>query len=311
MSRSNHISACALLLSLCCCASWAQEVEISSSPTPIGAGARAAGMADAFVAVADDATAASWNPAGLVQLERPEISMVGEYASLSERFSANDHDEFRVSNSSDNLDLNYLSIAYPLPFLVLGRNVCVSLNYQRKYDFTRAFRLEYDQTQRVGSSIASTFLKMGFKQSGALGCITPAFAFEVTKHLSLGASLNIWRSSFLCDNSWEQTTRSEMESFFRGHPEYSFVDTFEQYSGFEGLNVTTGLLWNMTDKWNLGLRYDSAFTGNAKYGSIQTQRRLMNPLPILTPFMVQEKRQVRFQASFAAGLAYRANDRLT
>jgi hypothetical protein len=34
-------------------------------------------MGGAFIAVADDPTAASWNPGGLVQLESPEVSIVG------------------------------------------------------------------------------------------------------------------------------------------------------------------------------------------------------------------------------------------
>ncbi len=42
-----------------------------------GAGARAKGMGGAFIGVADDATAVSWNPAGLAQLDRPEASAVG------------------------------------------------------------------------------------------------------------------------------------------------------------------------------------------------------------------------------------------
>src|SRR5262245_27042219 len=41
-----------------------------------GSGARAAGMANAFIAVSDDGTAASWNPAGLAQLRKPELSVV-------------------------------------------------------------------------------------------------------------------------------------------------------------------------------------------------------------------------------------------
>ncbi len=42
----------------------------------IGSGSRAMGMGGAFIAVADDATAASWNPAGLAVLEKPEASVV-------------------------------------------------------------------------------------------------------------------------------------------------------------------------------------------------------------------------------------------
>ncbi len=52
---------------------------------PMGAGARAAGMADAFIAVCDDGTAASWNPAGLAQLRSPEFSAVFGHKALSLR----------------------------------------------------------------------------------------------------------------------------------------------------------------------------------------------------------------------------------
>jgi len=38
-----------------------------------GMGARAVGMGEAFTAVADDATAISWNPGGLGQLNSPEV----------------------------------------------------------------------------------------------------------------------------------------------------------------------------------------------------------------------------------------------
>ena len=43
---------------------------IFSAPMPSGSGARALGFAGAFTAVADDATAASWNPGGLWLLSR-------------------------------------------------------------------------------------------------------------------------------------------------------------------------------------------------------------------------------------------------
>ena len=43
----------------------------------IGVGARALGMGGAFVSVADDASAAYWNPAGLVQLEHSEAMLMG------------------------------------------------------------------------------------------------------------------------------------------------------------------------------------------------------------------------------------------
>ena len=49
----------------------------------LGSGARAFGMGGAFLARADDATAASWNPAGLSYLRAPELSLVGVHNSFT------------------------------------------------------------------------------------------------------------------------------------------------------------------------------------------------------------------------------------
>ena len=73
LSRAAPIYTLAILFMLSFSHAHGQETltnVISSPPSPVGSGARAAGIGSAFVAVADDATAASWNPAGLVQLER-------------------------------------------------------------------------------------------------------------------------------------------------------------------------------------------------------------------------------------------------
>lgn len=69
------------------------RMEIPSSPNPVGSGARALGMGGAFIAIADDATAASWNPGGLIQLETPEVSAGGAYVHREEDNSFGDHPE--------------------------------------------------------------------------------------------------------------------------------------------------------------------------------------------------------------------------
>jgi len=46
-----------------------------------GMGARAAGMGDAFTAIADDPSGVSWNPAGAGQIKAPQAVAAGEYAS--------------------------------------------------------------------------------------------------------------------------------------------------------------------------------------------------------------------------------------
>ena len=75
-----------LMLAAFAAPSLAQDLEFSASPTPVGSGARAAGMANAFVAIADDATAASWTGNARLSLnlvttprDTPDVALTGQW----------------------------------------------------------------------------------------------------------------------------------------------------------------------------------------------------------------------------------------
>ncbi|MFZ2960773.1 MAG: PorV/PorQ family protein [Candidatus Ozemobacteraceae bacterium] len=53
----------------------------------MGVGARALGMGSAFTAIADDSTAAFWNPAGLALLEKPEASFMHANLTLDRSYN--------------------------------------------------------------------------------------------------------------------------------------------------------------------------------------------------------------------------------
>lgn len=63
----------------------AQETS-SAQFLKLGAGARAAAMADAFSSVADDVTAAYWNPAGLTRLHESQIALMQNSALLDTNY---------------------------------------------------------------------------------------------------------------------------------------------------------------------------------------------------------------------------------
>lgn len=66
----------AILLVYCAAYSYAAPGETTANFLKLGIGARALGMGEAFSAVADDASAVYWNPAGLAQLGRQEAVLM-------------------------------------------------------------------------------------------------------------------------------------------------------------------------------------------------------------------------------------------
>jgi len=89
-----------VVLVLLVCLPAAAQTTIE--PPIVSPGARSLGLGGAFVAVADDATAAWSNPSGLMQLARPEISLEGR--------SWNEDREGVASNESS---LGFLSFVLP------------------------------------------------------------------------------------------------------------------------------------------------------------------------------------------------------
>jgi hypothetical protein len=229
----------------------------------VGSGARAQGKALAFIGIADDATAASHNPGGLVQLERPEVSIVGSYFLRLERQDVTRPDTVVEHQTLDHVHLNYLSAAYP--FQLLQRNVVVSLNFQRFFDLQGATDVAsrfatIDGVQRVSS-----------RQTGGLFTLSPAVAVQLTPTFSVGAAFNIWPD--IWGNGWEQQVSVRGEGrVASGNRIVPFVSTgqiHERYA-FQGLNVTAGFLWTLNAMFSLGGVVRTPFTARVTHTHTST-----------------------------------------
>ena len=123
---------------LLACATTARA-QIGLSLNRAGSGARAAGMGDAFIAVSDDGTAASWNPAGLAQLRQPEFSLVyvvSEHGlDLSGVRSLDESVAYATpSYGYTNTSIDFASAA--VPFSVAGKPATVQLGWHRLYQLS-------------------------------------------------------------------------------------------------------------------------------------------------------------------------------
>ena len=281
-----------------------QQVGIASSPNPVGSGARAVGMGGAFIGVADDATAASWNPAGLIQLEKPELSIVADYNYRKEEFDSSSRPEISNSGDVDNTELNYFSAAYPF---FLYRNMVVSINYQRLYDYKRSFdyRLDYSS---AGLDLEQD---KSYNQDGFIGALGLAGAVQITPKISFGGTLNIWTDELLWDNEWKETFNEHGVGTLSGVS--TIIDTHidDKYSQFRGINANIGLLWDANQHLTIGAVLKTPFEASLlhEYNYEQTQT-FGDPLntTVTSRQSLKEDVDLDMPMSFGLGFAWRFSD---
>lgn len=227
----------------------------------VGAGARAAGMGGAFTALADDASAASFNPAGLALLLRPEASVVIDARRRIDRYAPFEDVEdgmlerYDFSRSSfDTTDLNFASFTYPL--LVAQRNLTFQLSYHRQIDF--AFQSERRFDERMGEDVEpiDTIVQQ-IDQDGDVSTISIAAAYQLTQRMSLGLTISRW----VGDWGFSTLTR---EIVIDGGEEDSL--RFTQDNSLRGWNATLGVLLRYR-YLNVGAAVRSPYDGDYRVRS--------------------------------------------
>ncbi|MFO8057849.1 MAG: hypothetical protein R6V10_11190, partial [bacterium] len=239
-----------------------QRVPFASTPNPVGSGGRAIGWGGAFIAVADDATAANWNPAGLVQLVKPEASIVLSYHARQEDTDFTGYDVDSESRFRSVANINYASVVYP--FNVSEVNMAVSLNYQRLYEFDRD--LEYTATgvNELGYEFIET---RRIEQMGALTTVTPAYSLQITPQLSMGVAVNFWGVED-SGNGWDQRWQVEGTMWDPDNPGSlveSWTEIDEEYL-VSGVNYVAGVHYKIQN-FTIGAVYKSAWEADVEYTS--------------------------------------------
>ena len=274
------------------------EIEIPSSFNPVGSGARAIGMGGAFIAVADDATAASWNPGGLIQLRLPEFSLVSSGLYREEDIEFGTNPEGAGSHSISDMNINYLSAVYP--FNLFDRNMVMSLSYQHLYDFNREW--QFNIHQEVGREISDDF--WDYKQSGGLSAVGLAYAVQIIPELSFGFTLNFWDDS-LTANQWEQKYYMTGSGTLGGAPLAKSLDKTETYS-FRGFNANFGILWR-TEKFRIGAVIKTPFTADIEH-KIQKYSAVTSPMFQTDSQNYIRNEELEMPISFGIGAAYKFSD---
>jgi len=197
------------------------ELEFGRSSLAIGSGARALGMAGAFLARPDDATAASWNPAGLSYLRLPEVSLVGVQNTQDVK-TRDAGDEVISIDHTLGTTPDFVSLALPV---TLGAfSGAVQLSFQREIPFTGDRTID----ERIPKIVHG---------SGGFDVLALGTGLQFTRWLRAGLTLNRWMNGFHQDRER-----------FGNNPTVQQVDF-----NISGVNVNAGLILNPHDTVNVGV----------------------------------------------------------
>lgn len=286
-----------------------QRIEIPSTLNPVGSGARALGMGGAFIAVADDATAGSWNPGGLIQLETPEISVVGAYFQRTEDNTFGTHPEASGPQDITDSNINYLSAA--LPFMVLNRNMVISVNHQHLYDFNRQWEFSFPlSTSETGTSVDQD---VDVDQEGSLSALGIAYCVQVTSRFSFGITFNFWEDG-LYENRWHLKTFQSGAGINDQGNDFIFEHNVTDEYDLKGFNTNLGILWNINSHITLGLVFKSPFTADLSHKKDIEMDLVVPNDPGLNLRQSSSKKtdeKLDMPMSYGLGLAYRFSDKFT
>ncbi len=282
-----------------------QDLSVS-----IGSGARAMGMGGAFIAVADDATAASWNPAGLCVLEKPEVSVVWKPYSRVAGSSPLQVQEERVfgtvllisSNAASTVlngsTVDFISGAYPVQFGKL--RLVPQINYQRAIQLglhggssPGIFRL-LDLNSGV-ENISQTISKSDV--TGGIDLWSASIGFSFDPRIFLGVSVNRWTGNPKSELTltFERTTCSPDECSSEGsRVTKEFIE-----ENYDGANINIGALVRPHRKFRIGVVYKTPFEMEL-FRSGTT-----------APFGFMEIGKIEWPSTIGAGISIVPNDALT
>ena len=272
------------------------HAQIGLSLNRAGSGARAAGMGDAFIAVSDDGTAASWNPAGLAQLRQPEFSLVYVLSDQGIQFTgvrslddslAYATPPYAYSNSS----IDFASAA--VPFSIAHKPVTLQVGWHRLYQLSADFTGTIERVP-LRPPGPTTWVFRADQTDGDIDLYSVAGAVKLTSRLAVGASVDFWRGDWIDRRSLiEESTGDGSSAFF----------TVTQDVRMRGQNVSGGILLTYP-AWNVGLVYHAPFSSAFR---VQSQL-LASGLPAAS---LDATARFHLPRSMGAGIARRFGARWT
>jgi long-chain fatty acid transport protein len=247
----------------------------------LGAGARAYGMGGAFLARPDDATAASWNPAGLSYLRLPEISLVANGNSFL--IKEGDVEKDRFTGSA----FDFAAFTWPV---ALGEaRGAVQVSYQRVVGF--------DGTREI----VNLPIRIDGQSDGGFDVLAFGAGLRPFRSLRVGFTVNRWLDGY------DQVLNRQVPD----KPPLLRILTL----GFhlKGWSTNLGLIWSPVESVNVGAVFKTPFTADVRLSRRRADTWTIEPGLDQVTYNAYESDAVRleFPASYGFGVSWRPRDTLT
>ncbi len=267
----------------------AQDVSLNRP----GSGARAAGMGNAFIAVSDDGTAASWNPAGLSQLLKPEFSLVhttSQFNRYFEGFLARDESAAftTLATASSTADIEFASAA--VPFRLGGKPVTLQVGWRRLYQLTAQVQGDLRRVAISPTARAESTIRIDATSDGSVNLWSLAGAVGFTNRLSVGWSVDFYRGE------WEERDNVNEDPGILGPTD--FLSTV-QSNRVSGHSLSLGLLLAYPSV-KVGFVYHGPLRGGFSQ-TVSLRSSLVESLDVSS----LPGAELRFPRSIGAGVAWR------
>ncbi len=280
-----------------------EEIPLTS---PLTTSARALGMGGVGVAVANDATAVTINPACLARLRRIEVS--GSFArrasDVEGEMSGSD-----FKSSFSHTDLSTVRAAYPFP--TFRGSLVMGLSVERVFDFTDDRLAAYVGPvtwTEPGDDVETTddwSQVEDYVSSGGIYSWSAGTGLDVSPNLSLGATISYYSGDYAYKFRWN------LEDSGSASDAYASVHQSEDYdTNVSGLRATVGTVFYVSDEMSIGLAIDTPLTLTFS-GTGRDQQEIVGDSPEFddaydTTASFEEKVELPF--SFRAGAAYSPTD---
>jgi hypothetical protein len=290
--------AAAAALGLLLAAGRPAAAQIGLSLNRSGSGARAAGMGDAFVAISDDGTAATWNPAGLAQLRQPEFSFVYVANNRGLLFAGMRSFDDRVAYTNQTYNYTNSSPEFAsaaVPFSIARRPVTVQAGWQRLYQLGADITGNVDRVAAGTGAAERSTVSRSNRSVGNIDVLSVSGAVKLTSRLSLGGTVNWWRGD------WSEQLSIVEPGASPGPPAFLFKQSHPQIRGH---SFVAGLLLGYP-AWTIGLVYHAPAWSDLR---LEGEASATGATPTS---VVVDGARFRWPRSMAAGLSRRLGSRWT